>query len=545
MIPGMPRKPKNLQDSKNGLAAGAFAVLGMDVVSFSSFDEADQLGVIRQLMKYVTQALAFNGLKEDDYIWSPAGDGGYLTFLNVSAGRSAIDVAFSIFQLIAAPPRGSFDARFRIRAALHAGSVQESADLGRDTNIFGMGINTTARILSISDEDQLLVSKQYHDTYIKDQRDQEYHFGEPYWRTVKHGITLDVMNASKPGLGLGSDEERGRRWRYLGGLWNKTAAEFQYLMSDTMRSGDSIAAIAAARYLLDMGEDQRVRDFCKILSSSDAMTVSFPVEHFLFSGMPSDVLFEVVKSVKPRVIGANEVICEDGVGADSCFFPVSGRIVLEIRGRDEPAPVKKGQMLGEFSLWIPNLKRTARIRSLDPGLVLELGHRPLQTVLREHEDVANVVYSLIQRRVIENTLLSSALFPGMASAVKAGLSKFNAKCVKIAKGDKLDLTSQAFIMLIGKVRVACANGGQLDVVAEGRFDEMPVVGIYSSIGKPDGGEGEVLEDTVAVQIGHDTLKEVQTTHKDVGRLWGGLYGTRLHDVKCWTPGEKSKAAQTP
>ncbi|HYL74509.1 MAG TPA: cyclic nucleotide-binding domain-containing protein [Bryobacteraceae bacterium] len=535
----------NQQISTNGHAAGAFAVLGMDVVSFSTLDEDDQIGVIGQLMKYVRQALMLQDLKEDDYRWSPAGDGGYLTFLSVIAGRSAIDVAFSIFQQVANPPRKSFDRRFTIRAALHAGSVQESADLGRDTNIWGMGINTTARILSISDENQLLVSKQYHDTYVKDQPGDAYHFGEPYWRTVKHGITLDVMNASKSGLGLGGDEERGRRWRYLGGLWNKTAEEFEHLMSDTMRSGDSIAAIAAARYLLDMGEEQRVRDFCKILSNLDAMTVSFPVEHFLFSGMPSDVLFEVVKSVKPKVIGANEVICEDGVDADSCFFPVSGRIVLEIRGRDEPAPVKKGQMLGEFSLWIPNLKRTARIRSLDPGLVLELGHRPLETVLRQHEDVANIVYSLIQRRVVENTLLSPALFPGMAKAVKDGLSKFNAKCVKVASGEKLNLSSQAFIMLVGKVRVQCANGGQLDVVGGGHFDQMPVVGIYSTIGNPDGEEGEVLEDTVAVQIGHDTLQEIQTTYKDVGRLWSGLYGTRLHDVKCWSPGQKSKAAQTP
>jgi CRP-like cAMP-binding protein len=542
----MMHEMKSTTKTKNGhsnkLAAGAFAVLGMDVVSFSTLDEEKQIGVICQLMLYIRHALAFYGLTEDSYKWSPAGDGGYLTFLSTDAGRSAIDVAFSIFQLIAAPPRGSFGERFSIRAALHAGSVRENPDLGRDTNIWGMGINTTARILSISDENQLLVSKQYYDTYIKDQGEGEYRFGEPYWRTVKHGVTLDVMNASKPGFCLDCDDERAKRWRYLGGLWKKTAAEYGFLMSDAMRSGDPIAAIAAARYLLDMGEEQQVREFCRLLSRQEAtVTAPFPVQdHPLFSSMPSEVLFDVVGSIKPNVVQAGQVICEDGVVAESCFFPVSGNIVLDVPGRDGPTPVKKGQILGEFSLWIPNLKRTARIRSLDPGLVLELGHGPLELVLGQHPDVANVVYSLIQRRIVENVLLSSSLFPDLAAAVHQGLSKFNATCIKIPVG-KLDLSSQAYVIFVGKLRLQCENGGELEIVAEGRFDQLPVAGIYSANGQPDGAAAEVLEETIAVQIGHDTLRDLQQIYPAVGHQWGGLYGARLADARCGS----SRAAKAP
>ena len=519
--------------ASNKFAVGAYGIFGMDVVSFSTLDEETQIIVIQRLMRYVKESVLFHSLTEADFRWSPAGDGGYLTFVNPQAGRAAIDVAFSIFEKVRASGKRAPSERFRIRAALHAGCVREDEDLSHETNIWGMGINTTARILSVSDEDQMLVSKQYYDTYIKDQREGEFNFGEPYWRTVKHGVLVDVMNASKPGLCLDCDDASGKRWRYLGGLWRKTVEEYGFLMTDAMRSGDPVAAIAAARYLLKMGEEADVRQFCKTLSDHETtVKPDFPVlRHTLFSAMPADVLFDVLSGITPRVVRANEVICEDGTVADSCYFPVSGKIVVDIPGRDAPSGVKKGRILGEFSLWIPNLKRTARIRSLDAGLVLELGHHPLAAVLAQHPDVATVVYSLIKRRIVENVLLAPALFPGLEKEVDENLSRFGAVCVKVPAGDALDIATDAFVVLIGKVRIHCATGTVLDIGAEGRFDHLPVAGISSAIGKPDGGVAEVLEDTVAVRISHDMLAQLQKAYPGIKLAWSGLCGARLQEAQ--------------
>ncbi len=531
----------------NKFAVGAYAILGMDVVSFSTLDEESQVAVIQRLMRYVKEALLFHGQRDTDFRWSPAGDGGYLTFVNPQAGRFAIDVAFSIFEKVggreaAEVPRG----KFTIRAALHAGTVREEVDLGRDTNIWGMGINTTARILSVSDDSQLLVSKQYFDTYMKDRGESVYSFGEPYWRTVKHGVLVEVMNASKAGSAcLNCDDAGGKRWRYLGGLWRKTIQEYEFLICDTMRSGDPVAAIAAARYLLDMGEEHRARQLCKMLTQPEAdSTCDFPPQrHPLFSSMPADVLFHVVRSIAPRVVQAGEVICHHGTEAESCFFPVSGKIVVDVPGREGPSPVKKGQLLGEFSLWVPNLKRTASIRSLDPGLVLELGHSRLSTVLQEHPEVAAVVYSLIQRRIIENVLLSPALFPGLQALVNDNLSSFGAACRKVPSGSTLDLRENAYILLTGKVRISCATGALLEIAAEGRFDLLPVAGICSAIGKPDGDSAEVLEDTVAVQVSHAVLADLQDRFPAVGRQWSGLCGERLHEAH-WNLSELPRKASS-
>jgi len=80
------------------------------------------------------------------------------------------------------------------------------------------------------------------------------------------------------------------------------------------------------------------------------------------------------------------------------------------------------------------------------------------------------------------------------------------------------------------VRVRCANGVALEIAAEGRFDILPVVGIYSEIGMPDGDAAEVLEDTVAVQISHSVLTDLQERFTAVARLWSGLCGERLHEA---------------
>src|SRR5580704_8865022 len=177
------------------IAGGVYAVLGMDIVSFSTLHDDDQIRAIRKLMSWISEALAFHSVTEGDYRWSPAGDGGYLSFTSIAACDKAIDVAFAILEKLQRPdwvPRSG--EKTCIRAALHSGTVQEGHGLGRETNMWGMGINTAARILSLAATSQLLVSRQYFDTYIKERREQDFEVGKVHSHTVKHGARVEVMN---------------------------------------------------------------------------------------------------------------------------------------------------------------------------------------------------------------------------------------------------------------------------------------------------------------------------------------------------------------
>jgi class 3 adenylate cyclase/CRP-like cAMP-binding protein len=528
----MHEQPKEAGQDKFTVA-GAHAILGLDIVSFSTLRDDDQLAVIKKLMRFIREALAYHSIADDAYRWSPAGDGGYLTFITDTSCHTAIDVAFSIFEKLSpAGNRVGLPGQFNIRAALHAGVITEDSDITRGSNIWGIGINTTSRILSISEPSQLLVSQQYFDAYLKGQREREFQVGEPYSRTVKHGVRVEVMNVGRTGVCLRGDEATDKRWKYVGSLWRKTVEEYEFLIGDAMRSAEPVAAIAAAKFLLELGEQGRAQELCKMLSHHEPNPQCDypPQSHELFSSMPADVLLEVIRQTNPRVVHAGDVICQDGIPADICFFPVAGSMVMEVAGCDLAPAIKKGAIFGEISLWVPNLIRTATIRASDVGLVLELSHRDFCRILEKHSEVAEIVYGMIKRRIIESVWNSSELFPGLASELDNSFSSLAARCEKLKVGETLDLSAHAYVLLTGRVRIAAFNGKIAEIVGERRFDRLVTVGILSRIGMPDGDTGDVIEETVAVKISHVVLADLQKKYPSIARAWSALCGQRLDEM---------------
>jgi len=360
----MSRAPKSSRASQRTPdLGGVHAILGLDIVAFSTLGDVEQVLAIENLLSWITEALAFCGIQDGEYRWSPAGDGGFLTFASSDACRSAIDVAFSVVQKTHRPRQGG---KLQLTLALHAGNVTEANELGRSRNIWGSGINMTARILSLALPRQLLVSKQYFDTYIRDQREREFEIGTLQWRTVKHGVQVEVMNVNRHDLCLNDQEARERRWQAIGSLWRRTLGDYKTLIHDTMKSGEPVAALAAGKFLLNLGDTQSVDDLCRMIGRTDQRPeTSYPHQpHYLFGLMPPDVLMRVVEIAIPRLTTAGEVLCKKGEPSQTCFFPVSGPLVVDVPGLDQPVHVPPGQIVGEFGLWIFNITRTASVRSL-------------------------------------------------------------------------------------------------------------------------------------------------------------------------------------
>ncbi len=512
---------------------GAHAVMGMDIVSFSTLHDDDQIQAIDHLIRWINEALAFHSITDNEYRWSPAGDGGYLTFATATGCRKAIDVAFAICHKCQYPnwrPRNG--EKVRLRLALHAGTVQEARELGRNTNIWGMGINMAARILSVAAPSQLLMSKQYYDSYIKGQRESEFQIGDVHWRTVKHGVQVEVQNVNRDSLCLNEDHAKNMRWQAVGGLWRKTIQEYTFLIHDTMKSGEPVAALAAAKFLLDLGEEKAVRELCCMVGSTDERpTQNYPRQHHpMFSEMPPDVLFQVIRAAAPRVVRANQVICERGDPAESCFFPVSGTIVVELPGQDRPIRIATGQIIGEFSLWIPNLARTARLRAIDDALLLEIHEAEFERILAQAPHVAEVVYGIIKRRMLENVLKSKKLFPRESDVAESVFRDMSASCEKIGKDVRLDLSTSTYVLFNGRVQIEPPEGEPLVVVAPGVFGAEQVVGIVSELGSPDGANATTLEETVAIRMDHDAVRALQE-FDSVQTAWNALCGQRIGEIR--------------
>ena len=363
------------------------------MVGFSTFVQAEQIQIVSDLNRFITEALLSKSIAKKDYSWSNAGDGGYVTFLKPSLGSAPLDVAFAVFEKVreTALQHGSLRKPFQIRAALHAGTVEEGLDLAGSTNIWGVGINETARILSVAADSQLLVSREYHDLFAKHHQNSDHEFGEPFQRTVKHGITMHVMNASKRELGLPEGQARGQRWNRIGDLWGYAVRSYQDLIVDALACQDCIAAIAAACFLVKLGDNERVAQLCEQISNRGTAQGSRGAQHSIFSNLSPVALENAIRKMTPRITSPGDVICKEGERADSCFFVVSGQVVVRLPGAD-PIPIKVGNIVGEFSLLIPGLRRTATVVADQPGLLLELRHSDFAEVLAPNIDIANCIF---------------------------------------------------------------------------------------------------------------------------------------------------------
>ncbi|MEM8614886.1 MAG: hypothetical protein AAGF93_22970 [Cyanobacteria bacterium P01_H01_bin.105] len=505
----------------------------MDMVSFSTLSDDDQLRAIEALIHWVKSALAFHGLTEKDYCWSPAGDGGYITFDDKEACSKAIDVAFSIFEKLKNPGfQPQVGDRLLIRMSLHAGIVQEGNELGRERNIWGAGINETARIVNVSSPSQLLVSKQYFDLYIKGKREHDFCIGKSYHRTVKHGANVEIMNFNKGSLCISNQQAKLRRWEGIGSIWYQTIQEYTYLVYDAMNSNAPVAALAAAKFLLALNDEKEARELCDVISqSNDKAHAHYKAcNHRLFSQMPSDVLFNVLQHAKPRMFSAssgNKIIFKLGEPSNSCFFPISGKMLLKIPGYDEPIFPK--DIIGEFNLWLPKIKRTATFEVVNDGLLLEIQNDEFLKAIEGRSDVKQVIYGIIKGRIIENVLKSNILFPGKDFPGKI-LSKV-ASCKKIQPGKKLDLRSHVHIIFLGELIIEPRPNMKLKIIANGELDSVEVIGIISDLDPPDGDSAEVLSESVIISIPHQDIKLLQDSSRLIRRSWNGLCGERLGEIK--------------
>jgi CRP-like cAMP-binding protein/class 3 adenylate cyclase len=522
----------NRATDRNADLGGVHAVLGVDIVSFSTLDDDDQVRAIEHLLAWISEALAFCGISEADYRWSPAGDGGYVTFAAWAACRSAIDVAFSIAQKAQHPSwRPRTGKKLTLTFALHVGTVTEARELGRSKNIWGTGINMTARMLSVVVPGQLLVSKQYFDTYIKEQRGNEFNIGDVQWRTVKHGVQMEVMNANRHDLCLSDEQAKDRRWQVIGNLWHRTIEEYKSLIKDTMKSGEPVAALAAAKFLLDLGEVSAVQELCQMIGRTDERPdAPYPHQpHHIFGLMPPAVLLRVVEVAKPLLMNAGAILCRIGDPSQTCFFPVSGTLIVEVPGQPNPAHILPGQIVGEFSLWISNITRTATVKAMDNGLLLEMDRDQFKEILNGTPLVAEGVYNVIKARILENVLKSKKLFPPGGEETKEALSTIQAQCDKYEKGTILELSSWVYILFSGTVRLSPPSGQSVTITAPGVFGAEQVVGIISEIGSPDGPSASVLEETFAVRLSRETVTDLQR-FESIGIAWSALYGERLRSI---------------
>jgi len=135
-------------------------VLTVDIVDFSLMSNQAQMTAIKDLIWILNRAIPSEHNRPEMRIWSPAGDGGALTFWEDI--QAAVDTALALATFVRQRNESSEEARrFQVRIGLHCGTVTRQIDFDERENVWGEGINTSSRVNGLARPGQILASEEF------------------------------------------------------------------------------------------------------------------------------------------------------------------------------------------------------------------------------------------------------------------------------------------------------------------------------------------------------------------------------------------------
>lgn len=156
-------KPRTAMDPitiVNEQDAQAF-VLAVDAVGFSLLYDVDQVRVFRDLLAELSNAPAVRSATPDTFVHLLTGDGFILAFLGVDQRFDPIRLALEL-QRATAHLR-----QYKLRFGAHAGAARLLALSDGTKQLISNAINWAARVMSVAEGNQVLISEPYYNTYIR------------------------------------------------------------------------------------------------------------------------------------------------------------------------------------------------------------------------------------------------------------------------------------------------------------------------------------------------------------------------------------------
>lgn len=140
----------------------SYIIIFIDLVDYSKSNDPIQMAFFRKFQKEVYHIL-YDEICEECCVLIPTGDGmiiglkngGQETFLN------SLRILVDLFDW-------SEKNKYSFRTALHVGSVNVVRDVNKNKNLVGNLVNDASRMLSGGDADSIIISKDYHNIFLRD-----------------------------------------------------------------------------------------------------------------------------------------------------------------------------------------------------------------------------------------------------------------------------------------------------------------------------------------------------------------------------------------
>ncbi len=364
-------------------------VLTVDIVEFSKRRSGDdQMTALRALIKLLDEAIPEGHNNQKMRLWSPAGDGGSLTFEDIHA---AVETAVTLGQYIAQYNKGvklcdangqelpRSEKSLEVRIGLHVGPVLKETDFDNRENVWGRGINMSARVASLAKPNQIVASREFiEQAELENHPEYEITNIGRWW--AKHDISFSLFNIYKDGGGIPRSEVGGWFDPFQHPL-QRAIGTYSAMAEEEVEAGKSaFRVLVLAKRLLDL--NPQYERAIQMIQSVSVVTKRFrrPGQQILydafFSGLSPSALLYFFQNAQFKDFEAGRVIFEEGSEANSMMMIVLGKVILFQRGERRPDVVLgEGDIIGEMGLFNPEgEKRTATLKASKNTVGLSLDY---------------------------------------------------------------------------------------------------------------------------------------------------------------------------
>lgn len=444
------------------------AVLTVDIVDFSLMKSDKQIKVIREFIKILQEVTRQDPNNRAGRIWSPAGDGGAITFWNDNL--AALETAILLDKTIKAYNQTA-EQFFSVRTGIHFGPVTQEDDFDGRRNIWGAGINVSARVAGLAKPGQILASQPFFREAELETKQTEKNvrlivtYLGKWW--VKHNKAIEVYNIyTRDGAGLPPSqvEEWYGPFHYP---LSQAIDTYEAMLEEQAQNGPAFRAAVLSKRLLDLEPHHvRARTILESISRDrfpKTTSSAPPLYDVFFSELSPSALLHFFQNAKFRAFSRDEVIVEEGEIADSLMMVVSGEIVPCIGGKRlrEPDPehpegereiiLQEGHITGEMGLFNPGGTRTATLLASKNTITLTLDYDfvRVESDMPPQDSALLAGYTnrlQIQRRIwkyycertIENKVYTHPLFQRLLSSERNKLND-NAEFWPEINGDNIEI----------------------------------------------------------------------------------------------------------
>ena len=255
----------------------------------------------------------------------------------------------------------------------------------------------------------------------------------------------------------------------------------------------------------------------------------------LFSDLSNEEFMATVEKMKPIDIPEGTLVIREGDKGNSIFIIASGEVSIFREDEDSNelwiSNLEEGDFFGEFGFFSES-GRIASVKAVSDTTLLELSRNDLESIIKKHSRVKEVLLKFYKERVLDTLLAISPIFYPLGPEQRGTLlNSFNLKSFK--KGEVIlregKVGDEMYFIQSGEVEVSTEKDGIFVTLAKLRegdfFGEVSVI-----TGKPRTATVRATSDVKLLEVSKEEIQKVVKKYPEVLDALNKYINKRVEDT---------------